>query len=342
MVSFERGRMRTDWHRPMLSVAVVMALLAVVSAAGLVVDDRVLLGAPVWLKPLKFAVSNAIYAATWAWLFSLLQQHRVLANRTTNVLVAVMYVEYALILVQVLRARPSHFNFSTPTDSIIYSAMGMSIGVLWTGALILTILVLRAPIADVATRWALQSGVVISLVGISLGALMVTPTRPQLESMGNGTFQGMIGAHSVGVADGGPAMPLTGWSMTGGDLRIPHFLGMHALQVLPIVLILLTLLARRVPRLRPSVMRARLVAVAAAGYAAMLALVTWQAERGQPLFQPDSLVLCGFIVLVVAVAAGAAGSLSRPVPEDEPSGRHTSGNPGGESHHQHRSSGRSG
>jgi hypothetical protein len=321
ILSSARGRMPAGWHRPMLSVAVVMALLTVVSAVGLVVDDRVLLGAPIWLKPLKFALSNAIYAATWAWLFSLLQRHRVLANRTTNALVAVMYVEYVLILVQVLRGRPSHFNFSTPTDSVIYSAMGISIGVLWTGALVLTILVLRAPIADVATRWALQTGVAISLVGISLGALMVTPTPLQLESMRNGTFQGMIGAHSVGVADGGPTMPVTGWSMTGGDLRIPHFIGMHALQVLPIVLVLLSLLAGRVPRLRSSAMRARLVVVAAAGYAALLALVTWQAERGQPLFRPDTLALSGFTVLVVAVAAGAAVSLSRPAPEVEASPR---------------------
>jgi hypothetical protein len=85
------------------------------------------------------------------------------------------------------------------------------------------------------------------------------------------------------------------------------------------VLVLLSLLASRVPRLRSSAMRARLVVVAAVGYAALLALVTWQAERGQPLFQPDILVLSGFAVLVVAVAAGAAVALSRPVVEGEPS-----------------------
>ncbi|MET7994889.1 hypothetical protein ABZU76_28730 [Amycolatopsis sp. NPDC005232] len=301
------------WHRPMLSVAVVMAALAVASVIGLLVDHRVLLGAPIWLKPFKFAVSNAIYALTWAWLFSLLKKNRVLANGTTNVLVAVIYVEYALILVQVLRGRPSHFNFSTPADAIIYSVMGVSIGVLWTGALILTILVLRAPIADVAVRWSLRLGVLISLAGISLGALMVTPTATQLKSMQSGAFAGMIGAHSVGVEDGGATMPVTGWSATGGDLRIPHFVGMHALQALPIVLGLLVLLAPRVPRLRSAVVRARLVVVAAAGYAGLVGLVTWQAERGQSIIQPDVLTLAVLGVLVTGVVVGAAVSLARPV-----------------------------
>ncbi|MGI5499343.1 hypothetical protein [Lentzea sp. CA-135723] len=314
MTTLSELRERThDWHRPMLAVAVVMAGLAAVSVAGLFLDDRVLLGAPIWLKPFKFAVSNSVYAVTWAWLFSLLRTNRRLANGTTNVLVAIIYLEFVLILIQVVRGRPSHFNFSTPADSVIYSIMGISIGVLWTGALILTILVLRTPIADIASRWTLRLGAGISLVGISLGALMVTPTSSQVRSMSDGTFQGMVGAHTVGSADGGPSMPLTGWSTTGGDLRIPHFFGMHALQALPIVLALLTLLATRVPRLRAAETRARLIIVAAGGYAGVLALVTWQAERGQALIRPDALTLTALGVLVLAVGIAAVWALARPV-----------------------------
>ncbi|MFI6099233.1 hypothetical protein ACIA8G_27080 [Lentzea sp. NPDC051213] len=310
---FELRQRVRGWHRPMLAVAVVMAGLAVASVVGLLVDQRVLLGAPIWLKPFKFAVSNAIYAVTWSWLFSLLKNNRRIANVTTNVLVAIIYIEFVLILIQVLRGRPSHFNFSTPADSIIYTTMAISIGVLWTGALILTILVLRAPIADAAQRWALRLGVGISLVGISLGALMVTPTSSQVNSMSNGTFNGMVGAHTVGTEDGGPTMPLTGWSTTGGDLRIPHFVGMHALQALPIVLALLTLLATRIPLLGFAAIRARLIIVTAAGYAGLVALVTWQAERGQSLIHPDALTLTALGVLIVGVAIGTAFSLTRPV-----------------------------
>jgi hypothetical protein len=179
------------------------------------------------------------------------------------------------------------------------------------------VLVLRTPFADRATRWALRIGSVISLAGVGMGALMTSPTPAQLDSMNTGTFKGIIGAHTVGLEDGGPVMPLTGWSTTGGDLRIPHFVGMHALQVLPLLVLVLTVLAARVPVLRSDAVRTRLVVVAGAGYGLLFALVLWQAQRGQPLLQADGLTLTALVALVVAVAVGAAVAVTAKAKEAE-------------------------
>jgi len=294
----------------MLVFAGVMAVATVASLVGLVVDSRVLLGAPIWLKPLKFAISMVAYSLTWAWMFSLLAKGRRLASGVSTLIVVFLAIEYLIIVAQVVRGRPSHFNMSTPLDTALWGAMGGTIAALWIGTLVLTVQVLRAPIADAASRWAIRLGALISLVGLGLAALMTTPPRATPTSVGQ--FERMVGAHSVGVPDGGPGMPLTGWSTTGGDLRIPHFIGMHALQALPLLAVLLVVLAHRVPRLRPTAVRARLVVVAAAGYAGLVALVTWQALRGQSLIRPDSLTLTALAVLLGGGLVAAALVLRTP------------------------------
>jgi hypothetical protein len=159
------------WHRPMMLFAGVMAVMAVVSIGGLIFDGRILLGAPIWLKPFKFAVSIAIYCVTWAWMTSLLQKRRRLARRTSTALVVILAVEYAILVIQVVRGRARHFNVSTPLDSALFSIMGVSIAALWIGTLILTVLVIRTPIADAASRWAVRLGAAISLCGLALGGL---------------------------------------------------------------------------------------------------------------------------------------------------------------------------
>ena len=84
-----------------------------------------------------------------------------------------------------------------------------------------------------AFGWALRLGLIIAMVGMGEGFLMTNPTAQQLAGWQAGEAVTIAGAHSVGVPDGGPGLPVVNWSTTGGDLRIGHFVGMHALQVLP-------------------------------------------------------------------------------------------------------------
>ncbi|MGY5131570.1 hypothetical protein ACWGJW_04015 [Streptomyces nigrescens] len=289
-----------------------MAALAVVAAAGLLVDDQVLVGTPIWFKPFKFAVSFAAYGLTLAWMLSRLATPSRTARWAAHTAVVAGLIEMAIITGQTIRGRRSHFNVETPLDRGLFATMGVTIAVLWVATLVLAVLLFRARLGDRAATWAIRLGLLLALVGLLLGGLMVMPTPDQEAA---GTLRTVVGAHSVGVPDGGPAMPLIGWSTTGGDLRIPHFVGMHALQALPLFLYGIEALAGRFPRLRDERVRLRLVLVAAGGTTALLALVTWQALRGQALIHPDGATLGALAALAAATAAGTCAALRRPAPE---------------------------
>jgi len=140
---------------------------------------------------------------------------------------------------------------------------------------------------------------VIAVIGMGLAFLMTGPTAAQLDS-----FQGIAGAHTVGVPDGGPGLPLLGWSTVAGDLRIPHFVGMHALQMIPLTALLLELVSARAPLLRTSATRLRIVWIVIGAYLGVLAILTGQALAGQSIVQPG-IVVVTLVALLSAVAAVA-------------------------------------
>ncbi|GAA3123023.1 hypothetical protein [Nonomuraea salmonea] len=102
-------------HRPLLYCTGAMAVLALVSAVGLVVDERTVLGEAVWLKPLKFAVSFALYALTLAWLIGQVDRWRRTLWWLGTVIVAGFLVpEISAITFQAARGVRSHFNLTPP------------------------------------------------------------------------------------------------------------------------------------------------------------------------------------------------------------------------------------
>ncbi len=292
------------FHRPLLVLAGVMVVTGLVSAVGLLVDDRVLLGQPIWAKPLKFSLSIAIYAVSLAWLIDQLRRARRTAWWLGTLVAVLLGFEQVVIVGAVLRGTTSHFNLGTGLDATLYAVMGLAIAGVWVATLVLALFLFRSPGPDPARTRAIRAGVVLALVGMALGFLMTLPTAAQIQTGGD-----VVGAHAVGVADGGAGLPLLGWSTEGGDLRIPHFVGMHALQVLPLAVIALELAARWVPRLRDVAVRTRLVGVAAGGYLGLTALLTVQALRGQSIVRPDLVTAATAVLLVAAVAAAAARAL---------------------------------
>jgi hypothetical protein len=185
--------------------------------------------------------------------------------------------------------------------------------------LAIAILVLIQRTGDRALTRALRAG-----LGLALASMVValwlsnsSGATPRTVTDASGHPVSLTGGHGIGDPDGN-AMPLTHWSTTGGDLRVPHFIGMHGIQVLLLVTAVLGLLATRRAWLRDERVRGRLVGVAGLGYAGMFTVLTWQARRGQSVIHPDWQTLVAFTVVAVSVpVAGAAVIIAarrRPAP----------------------------
>jgi hypothetical protein len=298
------------WHRPLMIIAAAMVVLAFGTAVGMVVDDRTLLGVPVWLKPFKFAVSLAIYTATIAWLISMIERGRRIASVFGGVIAFVSLVEMAVIAGQAARGRRSHFNETTTLDANLFKIMGASIGLLWLITLCIGVLLLIQRTAPGPEILAVRLGIFISAAGMSVAFFMIKPLNELLPATGRDPDT-ITGAHSVGVPDGGPGLPVVNWSTEAGDLRVGHFIGIHALQALPLLAMLLVYLSRRVSRLREEAVRSRLIVVAGVAYAGLMVLVTWQALRAQPLLRPDALTLMAAGLLIVLTLVPAIVILTR-------------------------------
>ena len=296
-------------NRPLTVTGLVMLVVLALAAVGLVLDPRIVAGSPVWLKPAKFAASIAIYTLTLAWVFTFLGTWPRLRRRVgwTNALV--FLVEMVIICGQAYRGTISHFNAATPFDAALFSIMGVAIVVQTLSAIAVAVALYRQSFADVALGWALRLGMTITIVGAFSGGLMTRPTQEQLSAARAGEKMMVAGAHTVGAPDGGPGLAGTGWSTEHGDLRVPHFVGLHALQVLPLVALLLV--RRRID----DTARVRLVWIAAVSYASLFGILLGQALRGQPLIAPDvtTLSLLGSWLLAT-VAATTYAVLARPEP----------------------------
>ena len=220
-------------------------------------DPRELMGANLWWKPIKFFVSVAIYLATVRYLLQWTPGHarRWIAYGTALTMIG----ENLAVVTQAARGVRSHFNTTTPLDSLIFGAMGILIII---NTLLLAWLLLwhcgnRIPTGQ-GLRWGIRWGLTVTLFASFIGGLIIAN-------------QG----HTIGAPDAGPGLYFLNWSTRAGDLRIAHFLGMHGIQALPFLGWAID--QSRTPR--PWL----LIAIAALTYLAVTTLVLLQALGGKPL-----------------------------------------------------------
>ncbi|GGJ38849.1 hypothetical protein [Deinococcus roseus] len=282
-------------------------LLVLVAVIGLVVDPRQILGVPAWSKTLKFAISTFLYAFTLNWVVSVLPpKARIIRGifKTTN---GILIAEVLLILLQTIRGVPSHFNSATSFDTLVWGAMGAMISVFWVLTFVATVLVLFQKTASPLITWSIRLGLILSLVGFMEGYLMASPNPMQQAVLEAGQKLDLIGAHTVGVLkDGGPGIPLIGWSTEHGDLRIGHFVGTHALQFMPLLAFFLLGLRNRWLTERK---RIQLLWIGAAGYLGVVGWLVWQALRDESILHPGTTTLLSGAGLLAGIGILVAGVL---------------------------------
>ncbi|WP_338665275.1 hypothetical protein VQH23_08890 [Pararoseomonas sp. SCSIO 73927] len=253
-------------RRERLATATGLLFLAMTlpTLLGLALDGRTIGGVSVWLKPLKFQLSLAVHVLTVVLALSALDR-KARRGRAAAVIVAVLLgaalFEAGWITLQGARGLPSHFATS-PFDLAMYALMGIGATLLVLATALLGALILRHPAPGVPV-----------LVGraVAIG-LLVSGVTGLVTGWAISTNDGAVVGGS-GVA--GPTIPLFGWSGTAGDLRVAHFVGLHAAQLLPLLgLVLSASRARGAPQV--------LAAAAVLWPAATLGLLL-QALAGRPL-----------------------------------------------------------
>lgn len=227
-------------------------------------DDTRVYGESVWLKPIRYSLSIALYVWTMALLLRPLRGWSLPAWLARGIALT-MFTEILLIALQSARGMPSHFNNKTPQDATIFAVMGLMM--LLNALLVFGVFlgyVWRESGLDAVLVAGIRTGLVLFMMGSLAGVIMV-----------------VLQGHTIGAGDGGPGLPFVGWSAMHGDLRIAHAVGLHGLQVIPLAAWWIS------TRMRGSSRTAQAAAllVVSLGYLGVLVFTLRQAFAGQPLLR---------------------------------------------------------
>lgn len=254
---------------PLYWVGLALLAVSLATLALALLDSRQLQGVSVWLKPFKFQLSTGVYLLTLA-LFMAWLPAAALRTKTARYVVwaavASGLFEVGYITWQGSQGAASHFNTQTPWLATMYTLMGVGAVVLASASLALGILIARNPL------YSLPPAVKLAIVlGLGLTFFMGTGFGGYLSAQRAGHWVG-------GVLSDSGGLPLVKWSRTGGDLRVAHFFGIHAMHFIPAFAAALGLARTAQPR------AVQAVWVFALAYTVFSVWTFVQAQSGIPLW----------------------------------------------------------
>ncbi|WP_291785250.1 hypothetical protein [Cecembia sp.] len=178
--------------------------------------DHILMGANLWHKPMKFALSIGTFSWTMAW-FLVYISDLSKVKKIQWTIVLMMTVEQVIIIGQAARGEMSHFNISSAFNLTLFNIMGIAIFIN-TLMVFWALLLIRKNI-DLPRGY--RSGLIWGMTIFCVASLQGYMMAANL-------------GHTLGAADGQEGIFFLNWAKGYIDLRIFHFIGLHALQAIPL------------------------------------------------------------------------------------------------------------
>ncbi len=250
----------------------------VVHTAVLLVDGGSWEGPVSWRKAITFGFSFGITTLSLAWVMNFFPKYRLRNWLLIGTLGVAMFVEVFLVTMQRWRGTASHFNFTTPFDAAVFSWMGVMIGFVGIVVLLMTLWSFFSLKTSFSMALAIRVGLVLLVISQTFGGMAI----------GNGLQKVFEPETQKFVSSGIESASIFG---TAGNMKVPHAVTLHAIQVLPLLAWLLFFTRRSESR------RTKTTLVAAVGYIGLAVVIAIQTFSG---LAPIDMGLLATLVFVLS------------------------------------------
>jgi hypothetical protein len=201
----------------LVGYGMLMLITLILTYAWSLNDHRFIREVGIWVKPMKFMASTALFALTTVWVLKVAHSN---VDQTyaydwiVALLVATSLFEVVYISYQASQGSGSHYNVSDPFHAFMFGVMAIAaVGLTASQAWLAWEIWKEQKSADIP----------VETLGVIIGLLLTFVLS---------TISGfMLGGNQPPAGQG---LPIVGWHLYK-DIRPAHFLGVHAQQFIPIL-----------------------------------------------------------------------------------------------------------